>query len=64
MQLLKINVVIHVIVCYNKSRLEKAEMRGCGGMADASDSKSDVGDYVRVQVPPSALNFNERMPKT
>ena len=27
---------------------------GCGGMADASDSKSDVGDYVRVQVPPSA----------
>ncbi len=28
---------------------------GCGGMADASDSKSDVGDYVRVQVPPSAL---------
>ena len=28
---------------------------GCGGMADASDSKSDVGDYVRVQVPPSAF---------
>ncbi len=27
---------------------------GCGGMADASDSKSDVGDYVWVQVPPSA----------
>ena len=24
-------------------------------MADASDSKSDVGDYVRVQVPPSAV---------
>ena len=23
-------------------------------MADASDSKSDVGDYVWVQVPPSA----------
>ena len=23
-------------------------------MADASDSKSDVGDYVRVQVPSSA----------
>ena len=27
---------------------------GCGGMADASDSKSDEGDFVRVQVPPSA----------
>ena len=24
-------------------------------MADASDSKSDGGDLVRVQVPPSAL---------
>ena len=24
-------------------------------MADASDSKSDAGDSVRVQVPPSAL---------
>lgn len=33
----------------------KARICGCGGMADASDSKSDVGDYVRVQVPPSAL---------
>ena len=27
---------------------------GCGGMADASDSKSDGGDLVWVQVPPSA----------
>ena len=27
-------------------------------MADASDSKSDEGDFVRVQVPPSALNKN------
>ena len=26
----------------------------CGGMADASDSKSDVGDYMWVQVPPPA----------
>ena len=25
-----------------------------GGMADASDSKSDVGDYVWVQVPSPA----------
>ena len=24
-------------------------------MADASDSKSDEGDFVRVQVPPSAF---------
>ncbi len=28
---------------------------GCGGMADASDSKSDAGNSVWVQVPPSAL---------
>lgn len=28
-------------------------------MADASDSKSDAGDSVRVQVPPSALNFKQ-----
>ena len=26
----------------------------CGGMADASDSKSDVGDNMWVQVPPPA----------
>ena len=29
-------------------------MRGCGGMADAQDSKSCGGDLVWVQVPPSA----------
>lgn len=29
---------------------------GCGGMADAQDSKSCGGDLVWVQVPPSALN--------
>ena len=29
------------------------ECRG-GGMADAEDSKSSVGNHVRVQVPPSA----------
>ena len=28
-------------------------MRGCGGMADAADSKSAGGDLVRVRVPPS-----------
>lgn len=28
---------------------------GCGGMADASDSKSDGGNIVWVQVPPSAV---------
>ena len=27
----------------------------CGGMADAADSKSAIGNYVRVQVPPPAL---------
>lgn len=31
-------------------------MCGCGGMADASDSKSDEGDLVWVQVPLSAVN--------
>ena len=30
-----------------------------GGMADASDSKSDVGDYVWVQVPSPALYISE-----
>ena len=30
--------------------------RRSGGMADASDSKSDVGDYVWVQVPSPACN--------
>ncbi len=30
-----------------------------GGMADASDSKSDVGDNVWVRVPPSAPNKNK-----
>ena len=38
-------------------RLEKLGYAVCGGMADASDSKSDVGDYVRVQVPSSAVDF-------
>lgn len=37
------------------NEISAAAISGCGGMADASDSKSDVGDYVRVQVPPSAL---------
>lgn len=29
-----------------------------GGMADASDSKSDVGDNMWVQVPPPAPKIN------
>ena len=33
----------------------------CGGMADASDSKSDVREYMWVQVPPPApIPFFER----
>ncbi len=37
-------------------------MSGCGGMADAQDSKSCVGDYVWVQVPPSAVDEKYRDP--
>lgn len=29
---------------------------GCGGMADAADSKSATCECVRVRVPPSALD--------
>ena len=32
-------------------------------MADAADSKSAVGDNVRVQVPPSAPNKNNTNPR-
>ena len=32
-------------------------------LADASDSKSDIGDNVRVQVPPSAPNKNSSLLK-
>ena len=31
----------------------------CGGMADAADSKSAVGNHVWVQVPPSAESFKK-----
>ena len=34
-----------------------------GGMADATDSKSVVGNNVRVQVPPSAPNKNNTNPR-
>lgn len=34
---------------------ETSHACGCGGMADAQDSKSCGGDLVWVQVPPSAL---------
>ena len=40
--------------CFVLSSLSK---RRSGGMADATDSKSVVGDNVRVQVPPSAPNI-------
>lgn len=36
------------------NKLYSACMCWCGGMADASDSKSDVGDNMWVQVPPPA----------
>lgn len=39
-------------------------MSGCGGMADAQDSKSCGGDLVWVQVPPSASNENQGIPET
>ena len=31
----------------------------CGGMADAADSKSAVGNYMWVQVPPPAFFSTE-----
>lgn len=34
--------------------MDIGSMSGCGGMADAQDSKSCGGDLVWVQVPPSA----------
>lgn len=34
--------------------------RRCGGMADASDSKSDAGNSVWVQVPSPALTQKSR----
>ena len=34
--------------------LGKVKLSGCGGMADAQDSKSCGGNLVWVQVPPSA----------
>lgn len=37
-----------------KKPVKSINMRRSGGMADASDSKSDVGDYVWVQVPSPA----------
>ena len=38
--------------------LRKDRLSGCGGMADAQDSKSCGGDLVWVQVPPSADRKN------
>lgn len=35
--------------------VEKPKPRGCGGMADAQDSKSCEVKLVWVQVPPSAF---------
>ena len=38
-----------------RERRKLPDISGCGGMADAQDSKSCVGDYVWVQVPSSAV---------
>ena len=38
--------------------LGKVKLSGCGGMADAQDSKSCGGNLVWVQVPPSADRKN------
>ena len=37
------------------------EISRCVGMADEADSKSVVGNHVRVQVPPPACSFCARI---
>ena len=43
------------VIIYHVAAGDNGGTGGCGGMADAQDSKSCVGDYVWVQVPSSAV---------
>ena len=38
------------------TRFPLTALSRCGGMADAADSKSAVGNYMWVQVPPPAVS--------
>ena len=43
-----------------KSRNEVQFLSRCGGMADAQDSKSCEGSFMRVRPPPPAPNHKKR----
>ena len=46
------------------TRFPLTAFSGCGGMADAADSKSAVGNYMWVQVPPSAVSSTDLVIET
>ena len=50
------------MIRYNSAWIVQCWASGCGGMADAQDSKSCGGDLVWVQVPPSALGNDHLNP--
>ena len=45
----------YIYVAYDGDELNT--VCGSGGTADATDSKSVGGDFVRVQIPPGAFTY-------